>query len=84
MYSFIHSLAHSFIQVLIDELKGCCYSTLASPSIIDPVAEIQYCAKEQQWLIQILMMAPEVVIQMALAAGHIITFCKLYHACSAT
>jgi hypothetical protein len=84
MYSFIHSLAHSFIHVLIGELKCCCYSTLASPSIIGPVAEVQYCAKEQQWSTQILMMAPEVVIQMALAAGHIIIFCKLYHACSAT
>jgi len=29
-------------------------------------------------------MPPKVVIQMVLTAGHIIIFCKLYHACPAT
>jgi hypothetical protein len=81
---FIHSLTRSFIHALIGEVNGCCSSTLASPSVIGPVAEVQYCANEQQWLAQILMMAPEVVIQIVLTAGNIIIFCKLYHACSAT
>jgi len=81
---FIHSISRSFIHALIGEVNGCCSSTLASPSIIGPVAEVQYCAKEQQWSTQILMMPPKVVIQMVITAGHIIIFCKLYHACSAT
>ena len=87
MYSFIHLLSHSFIYSFMDwsvNWRGRCYSTLASPSLIGPVEEVQYCAIEQQWSTPILMMAPDGVIQMTHATGNIIIFCKLYHAYSVT